>query len=103
MKHAFQPIGVDIPIQDILQDFELPGVVKGLANGAGKLDTLTDTEVPRVLHCEDSLELPACETIKTVYSTEGFSIGINFQNQEDLLSQDSFSQDFHNNFIKKIM
>ena len=101
MKHAFQPVGKNAVSQDILEDFEFQGVVNGLVKGAGKLDSLTENDWARVLYCEDSLDLQVCGTIKTVYSTEGFSIGINVQNQEDFLLQDSFSQDFHNSFINK--
>ena len=71
--------------EDILPVLGSEKAIAALAAAQKSQDSLLDPRNPRILHCSDTFDDKMCSTTKLVLSTEGFSIGINFPEQREVM------------------
>ena len=86
MKHSVQSVGRFAGEEKVIGDFGLERVVNSLER-LGR-ETLLERGDPRILACADNLGLELCSNISSVFTSEGFSIGINARNSSSFLLDD---------------
>ena len=79
MAHSVQPVSPEADISEVIRQVGLEKVTRGLGimGEKGATDVLLERSDARILYCASNLETKPCSSVRTVPSTDGYSIGVN--------------------------
>ena len=103
MRQSFQPVAGYNAVSDLVKDLGVPNLIKGLANSGQNAiaESFVVNKDPRILFCADSQTPSLCEGLKFVWSTEGFSVGINAPDQGDVMLDTSEYRRYFDIFLNR--
>ena len=86
IKHGHQRLGHLLTTEEVVQDFSLARVTRHLETTSTSVEkSLLENESPRIVYCEDNIEVEGCSSGQRVVSSEGMSVGFNSRSAEETL------------------
>ena len=102
MRLGLQPPVEYTSVEEAIFDFSPGKVVQNLARTAeeGRGNVILRREHPRVLKCADNMENVMCNSMRLVPSSEGFSIGLGYNQSDDFSLHSEALSTFSNIFLR---
>ena len=85
MKHSLQPLTESRNPSEVIEEFDLGKVKKGLVNSVGREGTLLEQDSPRILYCADSTDLKMCSSLSRVLTSDGIDFAFNAPDLDGVL------------------
>ena len=101
MKHSIQPAGQFKSAEQLFDNFPARRVVRALESSAKNklIGALGEHIGPRIMHCADSMKGTICNSVKSVLSSEGTSVGFNARNQSKVMLNSTENALYFQNFL----
>ena len=101
LKYSLQPKTPLLAPGEAVRDLGLSVVTRNLVKSAElkTVDALPENENARVLYCSDTVDNMACNSLRTVMSSEGYSLGINVDDQRETVLEGKKMDEFFNLFL----
>ena len=102
MKHSVQPPLSYSTVEEVITSYKLRNAIHGLVKteSSNSTDIFLKRESPRILHCEENITPSLCHTIGMVASSEGSSIGINFDKTMNPFNVNKATKTFYSQHIE---